>query len=88
MDYILHNPKSQRKSQYNDVRNVLHKCVNYSACCVDEDRFFDEVSERGSSVSDEEGGSSASEAVGNSSAFVVAGSSSDSDTEGGSDVIS
>src|SRR5260370_39456259 len=57
MDYKLHNPKSQRNTRFNNFRNALQKCADYSDCCVDEDGSSEGVSEGGSSVSDAEGGS-------------------------------
>ena len=66
MDYILHNPNSQRKSPYNKFRNDLRIRVNYSACCVDEDGSFEGVSENDSSASDAVGNSSVSDVAGKS----------------------
>ena len=67
MDYILHNPNSQRKTPYNQFRNDLCLRVNYSACCVDEDGSFEGVSEIDSSASDAVGSSSVSDVAARSS---------------------
>src|SRR5215467_4046947 len=61
MDYKLPNPKSQRNTQYINFRNVLQKCVNYSAGWFDEDGSSDEVSEGGAFVSTSESVSSSSD---------------------------